>query len=271
MRFRRDFLLSCSETPLLLTPSLSTDIIGNNIAPFFIQDAIQFPDLIHAVKPQPDREIPQAATAHDTAWDYFSQQPSALHTLFWAMAGYGIPRSFRHMDGFGVHTYRLVTEDGDSKLIKWHWKTLQGKASLVWEEAQVLSGKNADAHRQDLWDAIENGNYPEWELGVQIMNESDAQAYGFDLLDPTKIVPEEIVPVTMLGRMTLNENPKNYFAETEQVMVCTSSSNHHEALRADTISIVPAWSYCPRDRFHRGSPSPGKHPYTYPSLSEQVP
>ncbi|EXJ66178.1 catalase B [Cladophialophora psammophila CBS 110553] len=194
------------------------DIIGNNIAPFFIQDAIQFPDLIHAVKPEPDREIPQGGTAHTTAWDFFSQQPSSLHTLFWAMAGYGIPRSFRHMDGFGVHTYRLVTDDGNSKLVKWHWKTLQGKASLVWEEAQVLSGKNIDSHRQDLWDAIEAGQYPEWELGVQIMEESDALSFGFDLLDPTKIVPEEIVPVTILGKMTLNQNPRNYFAETEQIM-----------------------------------------------------
>ncbi|KAH0846206.1 Catalase B [Fonsecaea pedrosoi] len=194
------------------------DIVGNNIAPFFIQDAIQFPDLIHAVKPEPDREIPQGGTAHTTAWDYFSQQPSTLHTLFWAMAGYGIPRSFRHMDGFGVHTFRFVTEDGNSKLIKWHWKTLQGKASLVWEEAQVLAGKNIDYHRQDLWDAIEAGQYPEWELGVQIMDEADELSFGFDLLDPTKIVPEEIVPVTILGKMTLNQNPRNYFAETEQIM-----------------------------------------------------
>ena len=199
----------------------NADIVGNNIAVFFIQDAIKFPDLIHAVKPEPDREIPQGGTAHDTAWDFFSQQPSALHTLFWALAGYGIPRSYRHMGGFGVHTYRLVADDGSSKLIKWHWKTLQGKASLVWEEAQVLAGKNIDAHRLDLWNAIENGNYPEWELGVQIIDESDELSFGFDLLDPTKIIPEEIVPVTILGKMTLNQNPRNFFAETEQVMVCT--------------------------------------------------
>lgn len=138
------------------------DIVGNNIPVFFIQDAILFPDLIHAVKPAPDREIPQAATAHDSAWDFFSQQPSSLHTLFWAMAGNGIPRSYRHMDGFGIHTFRFVTEDGSSKFVKWHWKTKQGKASLVWEEAQVLAGKNADFHRQDLWDAIASGNGPEW-------------------------------------------------------------------------------------------------------------
>ncbi|KAH6849784.1 catalase-like domain-containing protein [Chaetomium sp. MPI-CAGE-AT-0009] len=194
------------------------DIVGNNIPVFFIQDAIQFPDLIHAVKPRPDNEIPQGATAHDSAWDFFSSQPSTLHTLFWAMAGNGIPRSLRHMDGFGVNTYRLVTEDGSSKLVKWHWKSRQGKASLVWEEAQVLSGKNADFHRQDLWDAIESGNGPEWELGVQVVDEDKALAFGFDLLDPTKMIPEELVPVTKLGLMKLDRNPTNYFAETEQVM-----------------------------------------------------
>jgi catalase len=142
------------------------DIVGNNIPVFFIQDAILFPDLIHAVKPNPDSEIPQAATAHDTAWDFFSQQPSALHTLFWAMAGNGIVRSYRHMDGFGVHTFRFVTDSGSSKLIKWQWRTLQGKASLVWEEAQVTSGKNADFHRQDLFNSIEAGRFPEYEVGM---------------------------------------------------------------------------------------------------------
>ena len=200
------------------------DIVGNNVPVFFIQDAIRFADLIHAVKPSPDNEIPQAATAHDTEWDFFSQQPSSLHTLFWAMAGNGIPRSYRHMDGFGVHTFRFVTDDGQSKLIKWFWKTKQGRASLVWEEAQVLSGKNADFHRQDLWDAIESGNGPEWELGVQVMDESDQQKFGFDLLDPTKIVPEELVPVQRIGKLTLNQNPRNFFAETEQVMVGLTES-----------------------------------------------
>ncbi|KAL2024445.1 hypothetical protein VTK56DRAFT_8256 [Thermocarpiscus australiensis] len=194
------------------------DIVGNNIPIFFIQDAIHFPDLIHAVKPRPDNEIPQAATAHDSAWDYFSSQPSTMHTLFWAMAGYGIPRSFRHMDGFGVNTYRFVKEDGSSTLIKWHLKTLQGKASLVWEEAQAVAGKNPDFHRQDLWDAIESGNHPSWELAVQVADEDKALAFGFDLLDPTKFIPEELAPLTRLGVMTLDRNPTNYFAETEQVM-----------------------------------------------------
>jgi len=141
-----------------------------------------------------------------------------MHTLFWAMAGSGIPRSYRHMDGFGVHTFRLVTDDGNSKLVKWHFKSLQGKASLVWEEAQVLAGKNADFHRQDLWDAIESGNGPSWELSVQVVDEDKALAYGFDLLDPTKFLPEELVPLQPLGVLTLNANPTNYFAETEQIM-----------------------------------------------------
>ncbi|KAL4966442.1 catalase catB [Aspergillus stella-maris] len=194
------------------------DIVGNNIPVFFIQDAIQFPDLIHAVKPKGDNEIPQAATAHDAAWDFFSQQPSSLHTLLWAMAGHGIPRSFRHVDGFGVHTYRLVTDDGSTKLVKFHYKSLQGKASFVWEEAQQISGKNPDFLRQDLFESIEAGRYPEWELNVQIMDEEDQTRFGFDLFDPTKIVPEELVPLTPIGKFTLNRNPRNYFAETEQVM-----------------------------------------------------
>ncbi|KAJ5343597.1 hypothetical protein MYU51_021731 [Penicillium brevicompactum] len=194
------------------------DIVGNNIPIFFIQDAIKFPDLIHAVKPRGDSEIPQAATAHDSAWDFFSQQPSSLHTLLWAMSGHGIPRSFRHVDGFGVHTFRLVTDDGKTKLVKFHWKSLQGKASMVWEEAQQVAGKNPDYIRQDLFEAIEAERFPEWELGVQIMEEEDQLRFGFDLFDPTKIVPEELVPVTPLGKMQLNRNPLNYFAETEQIM-----------------------------------------------------
>ncbi|KAK7422427.1 catalase [Neonectria punicea] len=194
------------------------DIVGNNIPVFFIQDAIQFPDLIHSVKPSPDNEIPQAATAHDSAWDFFSQQTTTLHTLFWAMAGNGIPRSFRHMDGFGVHTFRLVTDEGDTKLVKWHWKTKQGKASLVWDEAQHIAGKNADFHRSDLWNAIESGNGPEWELCAQIFDEDQALSFGFDVMDATKIIPEEYVPLQALGVMKLDANPVNYFAETEQIM-----------------------------------------------------
>jgi catalase len=196
----------------------SSDIVGNNIPVFFIQDAIQFPDLIHAVKPAQDREIPQAATAHDSAWDFFSQQPSTLHTLFWAMAGQGIVRSYRHMDGFGVHTFRFVNEQGRSKLVKFHFTSLTGKASVMWEEAQTIAGKNADFHRADLWESIEKGMYPEWEFGVQVVNEEDSQKYGFDLHDPTKFLNFADVPITKLGKLTLNRNPSNYFAETEQIM-----------------------------------------------------
>ncbi|KAF2205032.1 catalase [Delitschia confertaspora ATCC 74209] len=194
------------------------DIVGNNIPVFFIQDAILFPDLIHAVKPKPDSEIPQAATAHDSAWDFFSQQPSTLHTLLWAMSPHGIVRSYRHMDGWGVHAFRFVTDDGKTKLVKFRFKTLQGKAGLVWEEAQAVAGNNADAHRQDLFEAIENQRFPEWEFQAQIMEEEDQLRFGFDLLDPTKIVPEDLVPFTPLGKLTLNRNPRNYFAETEQIM-----------------------------------------------------
>ncbi|KAJ3537044.1 hypothetical protein NM208_g6473 [Fusarium decemcellulare] len=176
------------------------DIVGNNIPVFFIQDAIQFPDLIHSVKPSPDSEIPQAATAHDSAWDFFSQQTTTLHTLFWAMAG-------------NVPTFANMT-----RMVSWHWKTKQGKASLVWDEAQHIAGKNADYHRADLWNAIESGNGPEWELNVQIFDEDQALAFGFDVLDPTKIIPEEYVPLQPIGVMKLDANPVNYFAETEQIM-----------------------------------------------------
>ncbi|KAK7038825.1 hypothetical protein VNI00_010455 [Paramarasmius palmivorus] len=194
------------------------DIVGNNIPVFFIQDAIQFPDLIHSVKPRADNEIPQAATAHDSAYDFFSQNPSTLHTLLWALSGHGVPRSYRHIDGFGVHTFRFVNRQGQSKLIKWHFKSQQGVASLVWAEALTLAGQNPDFHRQDLFNAIAGGQYPEWEVGVQIVDEEDVLKYGFDLLDPTKILPETLVPVTPLGKFVLNRNVVNYFAETEQAM-----------------------------------------------------
>src|SRR5690242_12158177 len=179
---------------------------------------MKFPDLIHAVKPRPDSEIPQAATAHDEAWDFFSQQASTMHTLFWAMSGHGTIRSFRHTDGWGVHTFRFVTDEGKTKLVKFRFRTLQGKASLLWEEAQVTAGMNADFNRQDLFENIEKGYFPEWIFEAQVFEEDDQLRWGFDVLDPTKIVPEDIVPFTPLGKLTLNRNPRNYFAETEQVM-----------------------------------------------------
>ncbi|MCR4033816.1 MULTISPECIES: catalase [Flavobacterium] len=193
------------------------DLVANNIPVFFIQDASKFPDLVHAVKPEPHNEIPQAASAHDTFWDFISLMPESMHMIMWVMSDRAIPRSYRMMEGFGVHTFRLVNAQEESVFVKFHWKPKLGTHAVAWDEAQKISGKNPDFHRQDLWEAIENGNFPEWELGVQIIPNEDEHKYDFDLLDPTKIVPEELVPVTIIGRMVLNKNPENFFAETEQI------------------------------------------------------
>jgi catalase len=199
------------------------DLVGNNIPVFFIQDAIKFPDLIHAVKPEPHNEIPQAASAHDTFWDFISLMPESMHMIMWVMSDRAIPRSLRMMEGFGVHTFRFINDRGKARFVKFHWKPLLGLHSVVWDEAQKISGKDPDFHRRDLWEAIENGDYPEWELGVQIVEEKDEHSFDFDLLDPTKIIPEELVPVRRIGRMTLNRNPDNFFAETEQVAFHTGN------------------------------------------------
>jgi catalase len=193
------------------------DLVGNNIPVFFIQDAVKFPDLIHAVKPEPHHEMPQAASAHDTFWDFISLMPESMHMIMWVMSDRAIPRSLRMMEGFGVHTFRLINARGKSRFVKFHWKPLLGVHSVVWDEAQKISGKDADFHRRDLWEAIEKGNYPEWELGLQVIEEEDENNFAFDLLDPTKLVPEEIVPVQRVGKLVLNRNPDNFFAETEQV------------------------------------------------------
>jgi catalase len=193
------------------------DLVGNNIPVFFIQDAIKFPDFVHAVKPEPHHEMPQAASAHDTFWDYVSLQPETMHMVLWVMSDRGIPRSLSMMEGFGVHTFRLVNAAGESQFVKFHWKPLLGAHSVVWDEALKINGKDPDFARRDLFEAIENGNFPEWELGVQLIPETDEHKFGFDLLDPTKLVPEELVPVQRIGKMVLNRNPDNYFAETEQV------------------------------------------------------
>jgi len=193
------------------------DLVGNNMPVFFIQDAIKFPDLIHAVKPEPHNEIPQAASAHDTFWDFISLTPESMHMIMWAMSDRAIPRSLRMMEGFGIHTFRFINADGKSSFVKFHWKPLLGMHAVAWDEAQKISGKNSDFHRQDLWEAIESGAFPEWEFGVQIVPEEDEHKYPFDLLDPTKLIPEELVPVMKIGKMTLNRNPDNFFAETEQV------------------------------------------------------
>nr|WP_184286654.1 catalase [Nocardiopsis algeriensis] len=194
------------------------DLVANNIPVFFIQDAIKFPDIIHAAKPHPDREIPQAQSAHDTFWDFVSLHTEAMHHTIWFMADRGIPRSYRTMEGFGVHTWRLVNDRGETSLAKFHWKPKAGVHSLVWEEAQIVNGVDPDFHRRDLADAIEAGAHPEWELGIQVFPDTPEQTFeGIDLLDPTKIVPEELAPVQPIGLLTLNANPSNYFAETEQV------------------------------------------------------
>ena len=193
------------------------DLVGNNMPVFFIQDAIKFPDLIHAVKPEPNNEIPQAASAHDTFWDFVSLTPESTHMLMWAMSDRALPRSLAMMEGFGVHTFRLVNAEGKARFVKFHWKPVKGVHSLVWDEAQKIAGKDADFHRRDLFESIERGDFPEWELGVQIVEEEDEFKFDFDLLDATKLIPEELVPIRLIGKMTLNRNTDNYFAETEQV------------------------------------------------------
>jgi catalase len=198
------------------------DLVGNNIPVFFIQDAMKFPDLVHAVKPEPHHGMPQAASAHDTFWDFVSLMPETTHMLMWVMSDRAIPRSYRMMQGFGVHTFRFVNEAGKSTFVKFHWNPLGGTHSLAWDEAVKISGADPDFHRRDLWEAIEAGAYPEWELGVQLFSEADAERYSFDVLDATKLIPEELVPVTPVGRMVLDRNPDNFFAETEQVAFCTA-------------------------------------------------
>ncbi len=193
------------------------DLVGNNIPVFFIQDAIKFPDLIHSVKPEPNNEIPQAASAHDTFWDFISLTPESTHMIMWVMSDRALPRSQSMMEGFGIHTFRLVNAQGVSRFVKFHWKPVKGVHSLVWDESQKIAGKDADFLRRDMWEAIERGDYPEWELGFQVVEEADEHKFDFDLLDPTKIIPEELVPVKKVGKMILNRNPDNYFSETEQV------------------------------------------------------
>lgn len=198
------------------------DLVGNNMPVFFIQDAMKFPDLVHAVKPEPHHAMPQAASAHDTYWDFVSLMPESTHMLMWQMSDRAIPRSFRMMQGFGVHTFRFVNALGESVFVKFHWNPVLGTHSLVWEEAVKISGADPDYNRRDLWEAIESGEYPEWELCVQVFTEEQAEGFSFDVLDATKIVPEELVPLQPIGKMVLNRNPDNFFAETEQVAFCTA-------------------------------------------------
>ena len=197
------------------------DLVGNNIPVFFIQDAMKFPDLVHSVKPEPHHQMPQASSAHDTFWDFISLTPESSHMVMWQMSDRAIPRSYRMMQGFGVHTFRFVNAEGRATLVKFHWSPKLGTHSLVWDEASKLTGADPDFHRRDLWEAIEGGDFPEWELQVQLFSEEDAEQWSFDVLDATKIVPEELVPLRTVGRMVLNRNPDNFFAETEQIAFCT--------------------------------------------------
>lgn len=198
------------------------DLVGNNIPVFFIQDAMKFPDVVHAVKMEPDRGFPQAASAHATFWDFISLTPESMHMIMWAMSDRAIPRSYRMMEGFGVHTFRFINAQDESVFVKFHWRPKLGTAAVVWDEAMKISGADPDFHRRDLWDAIDSGEFPEWELGVQVFDTATAETLDFDVLDPTKLIPEEVIPLRMLGKMVLNRNPDNHFAETEQVAFCPS-------------------------------------------------
>ncbi|MBI5012825.1 MAG: catalase, partial [Methylocystis sp.] len=199
------------------------DLVGNNIPVFFIQDAIKFPDLIHAAKPEPDRGFPQAQTAHDNFWDFVSLSPESFHMIMWIMSDRAIPRSFRFMEGFGVHSFRFVNAEGKSTFVKFHWKPKLGLQSVLWNEAVKINGADPDFHRRDLWDAIKGGQFPEWELGLQLFDDAFADRFEFDILDATKIIPEEQIPVQIVGRLVLDRTVDNFFAETEQVAFCTQN------------------------------------------------
>lgn len=199
------------------------DLVGNNIPVFFIQDAIKFPDLIHSVKPAPDRGFPQAQSAHDNFWDFISLSPESIHMTLWQMSDRTIPRSLRFMEGFGVHTFRLVNAEGKSHYVKFHWKPKQGMQSVVWNEALKINGADPDFHRRDMWDAIDAGDFPQWDLGIQVFDDEFADNFEFDILDATKLIPEEQVPVRIIGTLTLDANVRNFFAETEQVAFCTQN------------------------------------------------
>ena len=232
------------------------DLVGNNIPVFFIQDGIKFPDIIHAGKPHPDREIPQAQSAHDTFWDFVSLHTEATHHVFWNMSDRGIPRSYRTMEGFGVHTFRLVNSEGKTSLAKFHWKPVAGVHSLMWEEAQIAAGVDPDFHRRDMADGIEAGAFLEYELGIQIMPDDGTDSFeGIDLLDPTKLVPEELVPVQMIGKLTLNRNPTNYFAETEQVAFHTGNLVPGIEVTNDPLMQARLFSYLDTQLTRLGGPN----------------
>ncbi|WP_181776536.1 catalase [Amycolatopsis pittospori] len=244
------------------------DLVGNNMPVFFIQDGIKFPDVIHAGKPHPDREIPQAQTAHDTFWDFVSLHTEATHHVMWAMSDRGIPRSYRTMEGFGVHTFRLVDAQGETSLVKFHWKPVAGVHSLVWEEAQIAAGADPDFHRRDMADGIDAGAPLEYELGLQIMPDSDDEMFeGIDLLDPTKLVPEELAEVQLVGRLTLDRNPTNYFAETEQVAFHTGNLVPGIEVTDDPLMQARLFSYLDTQLTRLGGPNFTQLPINCPHVA----
>jgi catalase len=231
------------------------DIVGNNIPVFFIQDGIKFPDFVHAVKPEPHNEIPQASSAHNTLWDFVALQPETMHMIMWLMSDRALPRSYRMMEGFGVHTFRLVNAEGKGTFVKWHWRPKLGTHSLVWDETQKIAGKDPDFNRRDLWEAIETGNFPEWELCAQLVEEEREHDFDFDLLDATKIIPEEEVPLRPIGRMVLDRNPDNFFAETEQVAFHTANVVRGIDFTNDPLLQARNFSYLDTQLIRLGGPN----------------
>ena len=240
------------------------DLVGNNVPVFFIQDAIKFPDLVHAVKPAPDRDFPQAASAHDNFWDFISLTPEAMHTIMWAMSDRTIPRSFTTMEGFGVHTFRFVNAGGASTFVKFHWKPKMGLQSVVWDEAVKSNGADPDRHRKDLWNAIDRGDYPQWDLGVQMFDQAFADSFAFDVLDPTKLIPEEDCPVKIIGTMKLDRAVDNFFAETEQVAFCTQNVIPGIDFTDDPLLQGRNFSYLDTQLKRLGSPNFTKLPINAP-------
>jgi catalase len=240
------------------------DLVGNNIPVFFIQDGIKFPDFVHAVKPEPHNEIPQASSAHDTLWDFVQLQPETTHMMMWMMSDRALPRSFRMMQGFGVHTFRLVNKAGQGTFVKFHWKPKLGTHSLVWDETQKVAGMDPDFNRRDLFEAIESGHYPEWELGVQLVPEGEEDRFDFDLLDATKIIPEEEVPVRPIGRMVLDRNPDNFFAEVEQVAFHLGNAVPGIDFTDDPLLQARLFSYVDTQLLRLGGPNFPQLPVNQP-------
>ena len=231
---------------------------------FFIQDAMKFPDLVHAVKPEPDRGFPQAASAHDTFWDFVSLSPETMHNVIWLMSDRALPRSFGMMEGFGIHSYRFINKDGKSTFVRFHWKPVLGVQSLIWDEAVKISGADPDYNRRDLFEAINNGDYPEWEFGVQLFTEEEANEFPFDHLDATKLIPEELVPVRIVGKMVLNRYPDNFFSETEQVAFCPSHLPPGIDFSNDPLLQGRLFSYLDTQLSRLGSPNFAQIPINAP-------